>query len=185
GHEPLDATERELARRLAQLDANASPSPALDTAILAAARATPAGSGAPPQAAPARMRRRPRRWPVGLGIAASLAVAVGVAWQLRPLPETGVVPTPSETGPLRVVVPEQPQDSLGDAPPPPMAEMAMPAPADAPVDASDAAPATPHARRAAPASEIAQEAAPVRSEEHTTELQSRENLVCRLLLENK
>src|SRR5690606_21457903 len=93
--------------------------------------------------------------------AASLAVAMGVAWQLRPLPETGVVPTPSETGPLRAVVPAQPQDSHGDAPPPPMTEMAMPVPADAPVDASDAASATPQARRAAPVSEIAQEAAPV------------------------
>lgn len=157
GHEPLDATERELARRLAQLDANASPSPALDAAILAAARATPAGSGAPPQAAPTRMRRRLRRWPAGLGIAASLAVAVGVAWQLRPLPETSAVPTPTEAGPLQEAVPERPQGSPLDAPPPPMAEMAMPAPADAPAQAPDAAPAT---RQVPPVPEVAQEAGP-------------------------
>src|SRR5207302_5499688 len=33
--------------------------------------------------------------------------------------------------------------------------------------------------------ELVEQAAPLRSEEHTSELQSRENLVCRLLLEKK
>src|SRR5690554_1245533 len=95
-HEPLDPAERELARRLAQLDAKAAPSPALDAAILAAARAEAAGSGAPPQPRPApHARRRRLRWPVGFGIAASLALALGVAWQLRPVPDA-VVERPSE-----------------------------------------------------------------------------------------
>lgn len=30
------------------------------------------------------------RWPVGLGLAASLALAVGIAWQVRPLPDTHI-----------------------------------------------------------------------------------------------
>src|SRR5256885_13035542 len=40
-------------------------------------------------------------------------------------------------------------------------------------------------RRACPMSHIARRAAPARSEEHTSELQSPCNLVCRLLLEKK
>src|SRR5690606_39838544 len=40
-------------------------------------------------------------------------------------------------------------------------------------------------RRVDPAPEVAQVRRPSRSEEHTSELQSRENLVCRLLLEKK
>lgn len=83
-HEPLTAEERELAQRLARLGASAQPSSALDARILAAAGASAvaAGTGAP--------RRVRARWAVGFGLAASLALAVGVAWQLRPLPGAGV-----------------------------------------------------------------------------------------------
>ena len=74
--EPLDAEERELADLLAR-EALPGPSPQLDARILAAARAatTPAS------------RHPRRRWIAGLGIAASLVLAVGIAWRLRPLPE--------------------------------------------------------------------------------------------------
>lgn len=79
--EPLTPEERALAQRLAQLRPHGEPSPALDARILAAAHAATASAPA----------RKPRpRWPVALGIAASLALAVGIAWQLRPLPETVV-----------------------------------------------------------------------------------------------
>src|SRR5690606_13796528 len=91
-HEPLTQEERELAQKLSRLDAHAGPSSALDAAILAAARGDAGASRGTTASAPHR-RRRPR-WPVGLGIAASLAVAVGVAWQLRPQPDTQVLSAP-------------------------------------------------------------------------------------------
>jgi len=114
-HEPLTPEERELAQHLAH-PGHAGPSPATDARILAAARlaaASDADAGAdaaprapaatPPQAAlsPAtttRHRRR-RHWPASLGLAASVALAVGVAWQLReppqPLATTDAVMAPS------------------------------------------------------------------------------------------
>lgn len=130
-HEPLDAQERELARRLAQLDANAAPSPALDAAILAAARAGGADRGATAATAarrrPPATYRRPRGWPMGLGIAASLAVAVGVAWQLRPQPETRLLVSPSDTAPRPAAVLSEPRTRRAD-----------PA-SQAPADAADSA----------------------------------------------
>lgn len=82
-HDPLDAHERLLADRLAR-ESTASPPPALDAAILAAARAAVAGTPAAPARVP---RHHRRRWPLGMGMAAAVLVAVGVAWQLRPLPD--------------------------------------------------------------------------------------------------
>src|SRR2546430_6676114 len=64
-----------------------------------------------------------------------------------------------------------PDISIGDAPATPAATGGTPGPAS-PVAAPPAA--------AAPAA-----ATPLRSEEHTSELQSQSNLVCRLLLEKK
>lgn len=75
----LTPEERTLAQRLARLGPHGEPSPALDTRILAAAHDAVTR-------APARPMRR--RWPVALGIAASLVLAIGIAWQLRPLPDT-------------------------------------------------------------------------------------------------
>lgn len=97
----LTPEERELAQRLAQAGPPREPSPALDARILLAARAA---AGSTP------VRQLSRRWPVALGLAASLVLAVGVAWRLRPLPETragypaasanqtrpGAVPSPVE-----------------------------------------------------------------------------------------
>jgi resuscitation-promoting factor RpfA len=79
--DPLGTEERELARRLARLGASAEPSAALDARILDAARV-------PGATATLATSRRPR-WQVGFGVAASLALAMGVAWQLRPLPDSG------------------------------------------------------------------------------------------------
>ena len=80
GPEPLDNEERALAQRLARLGAQAEPSASLDASILSAAHA------AASRRAGSRMQRR-TRWPAAFGVAASLALAVGVAWQLRPLPQ--------------------------------------------------------------------------------------------------
>lgn len=97
-HDPLDHEERALARLLPGDDAVA-PDAAVDARILAAARDS---LGVPPAAGRAPHRsgaaRRPRRgWPVALGLAASVTLAVGVAWQLRepPLPAIAPATAPS------------------------------------------------------------------------------------------
>jgi len=74
----LTPDERALAESLARIGPRAEPSPALDARVLAAAR----DAIAVPQ-------RRQRRWPAVLGLAASLVLAVGLAWRLRPVPDVG------------------------------------------------------------------------------------------------
>ena len=88
-HEPLTPEERALAQSLSRLGPHGGPSPELDARILGAARAAV-------QAAPARGGQVPptrRRWPLGMGVAASVLLAAGVAWQLRPSHE---IPVASE-----------------------------------------------------------------------------------------
>ena len=80
--EPLSPEERALGERLTRLGPHGEPSPALDARILAAAHAA--------ASTPARTHGAPRRWPMALGIAASLTLAVGIAWQLRPVQEATV-----------------------------------------------------------------------------------------------
>lgn len=162
-HTPLDPDERALAERLAA-DTTAAPSPALDASILQAARraVAPAPTGAPPaspvapQRASSTSRRPRRRWPLGAGVAAALLVAVGVAWQLRPVPE------------MRPEV-------WSEAPPAPVARAPMASPAEtsappvmdtehAPVAPARRQAATPATRPAAPeAAERATSAAPASS----------------------
>lgn len=107
--EPLSPEERALAERLSRLDAHREPAPALDAAILAAARAAARGeasagatveptmaAAAAPKAAsaendtaknastvvPMRPRKPLPRWPLGLSLAASLVLAAGIGWRL-------------------------------------------------------------------------------------------------------
>lgn len=108
--EPLSPEERALAERLSRLDAHREPAPALDAAILAAARAAAKGdtstervvvepiaaAAATPTAAsakdsppanastvvPLRPRKPMSRWPLGLSLAASLVLAAGIGWRL-------------------------------------------------------------------------------------------------------
>ena len=92
---PLDSTsltpeERELATRLARIGPHGEPSAAVDARILAAAHAATVPKP--------RTVYSPRRWPVALGVAASLALALGVAWRVRPLP---VRPLPETRTPYR------------------------------------------------------------------------------------
>ncbi len=77
---PLTPEELALAQRLVQLGSHGEPSPALDARILAAAHAAVGGSST-------RSQRQGKRWPLLFGVAASLALAVGIAWRLRPLPD--------------------------------------------------------------------------------------------------
>lgn len=86
---PLDPEERALAARLARLGPHGEPSPALDARVLAAAHAATAG-GADRGGRERGWRRA--RWPVGAGVAASLALAATIAWQMRPLPAPVVSP---------------------------------------------------------------------------------------------
>ena len=87
-HTPLTPDERDLAQRLARLDAGAQPSAALDAGILAAARAAASGAAGgggggiprPGRGVVQGRRRRPRLgWAAGAGLAASMVLAVGVA----------------------------------------------------------------------------------------------------------
>jgi hypothetical protein len=77
--DPLTPEERELALLTSRLGPHGEPSPTLDASILAAAHAAVSGK-------PAHARRKPR-WPVAMGLAASVVFAVGIAWQLRPMQE--------------------------------------------------------------------------------------------------
>jgi resuscitation-promoting factor RpfA len=139
--EPLDAEERALAERLARLGPHGAPPSAVDERILAAANAA---TNATP--------RRARRFPLALGVAASLVLALGLAWQLRPLLDPppppvhdsadraatrAVDPAPaadgSEVSGLRATA-EEPADGKAGAgpsgdpvPPPPMPAPAPPA----------------------------------------------------------
>jgi hypothetical protein len=92
---PLTAEEKALAQRMSRLGPHAEPSPTLDARILAAAHAAA-------QAPAARSIPRPRRWPAIVGIAASMVLAVGIAWRLRPLPEA---PPTHPVAASRMVVP--------------------------------------------------------------------------------
>lgn len=83
---PLTPEERELAQLTARLGPHGEPSPELDARILSAAHA----------AADRKPVRKPvlkpgPRWPVAMGLAASVVFAVGIAWQLRPLQQAATV----------------------------------------------------------------------------------------------
>jgi putative IMPACT (imprinted ancient) family translation regulator len=147
----LTPDERALAENLARIGPRAEPSPALDARVLAAAR----DAVAVPQ-------RRQRRWPAVLGLAASLVLAVGLAWRLRPVPDAGPeAHVPTSAAPMstesaaRNDTAEQPMaDTSGriagdhDTAVAPNADNLPPeAPAEAPrPSASDAAPAASLAR---------------------------------------
>jgi len=77
--DPLSNEERELATMLARLTPHGVPSPEIDAQILSASHDAVAG----PRTRPVRPR-----WPVAMGLAASMVLAVGVAWQLRPTQPT-------------------------------------------------------------------------------------------------
>ncbi|HEY5971875.1 MAG TPA: hypothetical protein VIT22_07870, partial [Pseudoxanthomonas sp.] len=85
-NDPLSPEERELAQLMARLGPAGEPSPTLDAKILAAAHSAAARE-------PARARKP--RWPVAIGLAASVVFAVGIAWQLRPIQQVTTLPEAS------------------------------------------------------------------------------------------
>ncbi len=153
-HEPLTPDERALSARLVGGDAP-SPPASLDASILAASRAAIApgaavtapmeATAAPTPQTPSNRIAPRRRWPFGVGIAASLLVAVGVAWQLRPLPETAertwsempaTSSQPSPAAPAPVAASASPAITNEDAAPTPFAAADMTPAAEA-ADAAD------------------------------------------------
>jgi hypothetical protein len=109
----LTPEERELAEQIARAAPQRGPSPALDASILRAARVAVAAphpteastAAAAMRATSTRRRAQRRRWPAVFGVAATLALAFGLAWQLRPVDEVRVmtaeapsIPPPAQTG---------------------------------------------------------------------------------------
>lgn len=76
--EPMTPEEQAMAARLARIGPHGEPSPALDARIIGAAHAA------------SRASRPATRWPALIGLAATLALAVGVTWQLKPLGDAAV-----------------------------------------------------------------------------------------------
>ncbi len=104
--EPLSPEERALGERLARLGPQGEPSAALDARILAAAHAA--------ASRPSTEYRAPRRWPMALGIAASLTLAVGIAWQLRPAQEATVYDEAASAAASQAEAPPMAQESSAD-----------------------------------------------------------------------
>lgn len=151
----LDPLERALAERLAA--SAPQPSSALDARILAAAHAAAGQSG---PASARRHARRQRRWPLVAGIAASVALALGIAWQLRPLPGEHV---PYSETPAYRSTPATTQSSAAAA------SAVMDEPAAEREDSADAdtVPADASASRVVPVAPAPHEAAPVSVDQPT------------------
>lgn len=132
--EPLDADERAIAAQLPRLHGRTAPDAAMDARILAAAHAAA-------QAEPTGTPRRHERWVVPLGLAASLCVALGLAWRLQLESPPGTPPAP----PIAGAPPAAPRPATS---PPPSATPPAPAPG---MPASVAAKRTTTATPAAPA----------------------------------
>ncbi|MEI2794194.1 hypothetical protein V8246_00750 [Pseudoxanthomonas sp. F11] len=151
-HEPLTPEERALAQSLSRLGPHGGPSPGLDARILAAARAAAQEAPAPGgQVPPPR-----RRWPLGLGVAASVLLAAGVAWQLRPAYEVPVASEVPAAAPVHApaVVMDSPEADIDPAAvsAAPVTVQEAPAPAlppTVPVDAAASGPARKNAEAAA------------------------------------
>ncbi|HEY1070635.1 MAG TPA: hypothetical protein VGE33_08885 [Thermomonas sp.] len=132
--EPLDADERAIAAQLPRLHGRTAPDAAMDARILAAAHAAA-------QAEPIGTPRRHERWVVPLGLAASLCVALGLAWRLQLESPPGTPPAP----PIAGAPPAAPRPATSA---PPSATPPAPAPG---MPASVAAKRTTTATPAAPA----------------------------------
>lgn len=105
----LTPDERELASRLARIGPHGEPPAAMDARILSAAHAAVA---APPA--------RRRRWPAALGVAATLMLAIGVTWQLRPRPDASPAlqkeAAPAEAAPPAAKATSEAADTAAVAP---------------------------------------------------------------------
>jgi hypothetical protein len=146
--DPLTPEERELADRLARIAPARLPSGDLDARILRAGRDAAAATRRHP---PAR-----RRWPAVVGLAATLALAIGAAWQLRPMAEA-----PVAMGEAPVATADSATgEAAAAARAPGTADVLQPAPAEPAPAASPARPvASPMAAPAAPGDGVPRPAA--------------------------
>ncbi|MGQ4659724.1 hypothetical protein [Lysobacter sp. F6437] len=112
--DPLTPEERELAERVGRIAPRATPSAELDARILGAAHTAAGRKAGPPRSRP--------RWPALVGIAATLALAVGVVWQLRPVHEA---PVERDEMPSSAMV--RPTAAVAEAP---VSERGLPRPAE-------------------------------------------------------
>ena len=114
----LSAEEREFARLLGGPAVDDGPSPAIDAAIIAMAQSElkTRHNAASPPAADRRLGTRRRRRPLSLlAAAASMVLAVGIAWQLRPLaPERESAPD-QETAAQRAMAPAAAEDAAAES----------------------------------------------------------------------
>lgn len=153
--EPLDADERALAARLPRLHGRGEPDAALDARILAVAHAA---------LAPAPAAKRRRGWIVPLSAAASVGLAVGLAWQLRPPPVPLAVPASAPVAAADAAGAGYGQErsavQSAEAPPAQEAVSAKPMPEPAGRQAAQANDAMRMAPRAASAETAAEPAAP-------------------------
>ncbi|OHE85284.1 MAG: hypothetical protein A2190_13030 [Lysobacterales bacterium RIFOXYA1_FULL_69_10] len=110
-----------MAARLARLGPHEGPSAALDARILAAAHAAAGPGAAPRHRGMRRVLALPAGWLTGAGLAASMALVLGVVWQLQPpravvaergeapVADGGFVPAqPVPSGRPRVLAPAAP-----------------------------------------------------------------------------
>ncbi|MCL7713592.1 hypothetical protein [Stenotrophomonas mori] len=158
----LTPEERALARLLGRPDTTVAPTARTDAAIAAQARTTGAPTPVPrPSPPPAAFSTRPDRrrpvWLTPVAVAASLVLAVGLSWQLRPTLPPAPAPAPDLPAPAPAAMPaaaptsaEPPRDTVAaPATPPPAARRPAPVPAAAkpaaPAAVSPRAPAPPAA----------------------------------------
>ncbi len=166
--EPLNAEERDLAQRLARLGGPREPAPALDAIILAAARAavsepasatpvdTPVEAPADPKVTTLHPRKPAPRWPLGMGLAASLVLAAGIGWRLQGDGDGSSKDFGASSAPAAVfheesteaVILEPPLERTPPPPPPPLGGTA-----DAAARRADAAAQAPMAKAVPPPSE--------------------------------
>src|SRR2546430_1837690 len=126
------------------------------------------------------------RWQTGLALPELLDLARPVAMEGDHAARRTVGPDPSPdqpTGEARRVVPRAPRDGARRRPrgEPATGDGAAHLSADPPVSSHDVVRRDAAAQRPAPAGELGLDLRRMKSEEHTSELQSQSNLVCRLL----
>lgn len=145
--EPLHADERALAERLPRLHGRDEPDSAMDARILAAAHAA---------LAPMPVAKRRRSWIVPLTAAASVSLAVGLAWQLQPAPGAVTSQAPVATASDASAAAEAPMPQEQATPPPADAIQSMTMPSPARQAMSRAEDKEPINREPAPAESVAE-----------------------------
>lgn len=132
--EPVPDAASQAAAALAAAPLAATPQAA---APQAAAPQAAAARPAAPQAGAPRARPKKTRWPAWIGVAASLTLAVGVAWQLRPLDKAPSALSEEQAAPTVAAMPPARRAPAADV----LAAPQSPEPTPTPMPIQDRAPA--------------------------------------------